>query len=185
MISSNDFRNGTTIEYDGSVWRVIEFMHVKPGKGSAFVRTKLKNVKTGAIRETTFRAGEKVPRARIETREMQYLYNDGENYTFMDTETYEQINIPRAQLEYELNFLKENMNCFIVQYQGEIIGIDLPNTVELEVIDTEPGIRGDTATGGSKSATVETGYTLQVPFFINVGDKVVIDTRSGEYVSRA
>ncbi|MDI9259893.1 elongation factor P [Alicyclobacillus sendaiensis] len=185
MISSNDFRNGTTIEYDGSVWRVIEFMHVKPGKGSAFVRTKLKNVKTGAIRETTFRAGEKVPRARIETREMQYLYNDGENYTFMDTETYEQINIPRAQLEYELNFLKENMNCFIVQYQGEIIGIDLPNTVELEVVDTEPGIRGDTATGGSKSATVETGYTLQVPFFINVGDKVVIDTRSGEYVSRA
>jgi len=185
MISSNDFRNGTTIEYDGSVWRVIEFMHVKPGKGSAFVRTKLKNVKTGAIRETTFRAGEKVPRARIETREMQYLYNDGENYTFMDTETYEQINIPRAQLEYELNFLKENMNCSIVQDQGEIIGIDLPNTVELEVIDTEPGIRGDTATGGSKSATVETGYTLQVPFFINVGDKVVIDTRSGEYVSRA
>ena len=185
MISSNDFRNGTTIEYDGSVWRVIEFMHVEPGKGSAFVRTKLKNVKTGAIRETTFRAGEKVPRARIETREMQYLYNDGENYTFMDTETYEQINIPRAQLEYELNFLKENMNCFIVQYQGEIIGIDLPNTVELEVVDTEPGIRGDTATGGSKSATVETGYTLQVPFFINVGDKVVIDTRSGEYVSRA
>ncbi|MBF8378722.1 elongation factor P [Alicyclobacillus mali] len=185
MISSNDFRNGTTIEYDGSVWRVIEFMHVKPGKGSAFVRTKLKNVKTGAIREMTFRAGEKVPRARIETREMQYLYNDGENYTFMDTETYEQINIPRAQLEYELNFLKENMNCFIVQYQGEIIGIDLPNTVELEVTDTEPGIRGDTATGGSKSATVETGYTLQVPFFINVGDKVVIDTRSGEYVSRA
>ncbi|WP_062306052.1 elongation factor P [Alicyclobacillus sendaiensis] len=185
MISSNDFRNGTTIEYDGSVWRVIEFMHVKPGKGSAFVRTKLKNVKTGAIRETTFRAGEKVPRARIETREMQYLYNDGENYTFMDTETYEQINIPRAQLEYELNFLKENMNCFIVQYQGEIIGIDLPNTVELEVVDTEPGIRGDTATGGSKSATVETGYTLQVPFFINVGDKIVIDTRSGEYVSRA
>ncbi|WP_008339116.1 elongation factor P [Alicyclobacillus fructus] len=185
MISSNDFRNGTTIEYDGSVWRVIEFMHVKPGKGSAFVRTKLKNVKTGAIRETTFRAGEKVPRARIETREMQYLYNDGENYTFMDTETYEQINIPRSQLEYELNFLKENMNCFVVQYQGEIIGIDLPNTVELEVTDTEPGIRGDTATGGSKSATVETGYTLQVPFFINVGDKVIIDTRSGEYVSRA
>ncbi|SIS63297.1 elongation factor P [Alicyclobacillus vulcanalis] len=185
MISSNDFRNGTTIEYDGSVWRVIEFMHVKPGKGSAFVRTKLKNVKTGAIREMTFRAGEKVPRAHIETREMQYLYNDGENYTFMDTETYEQINIPRAQLEYELNFLKENMNCFIIQYQGEIIGIDLPNTVELEVTETEPGIRGDTATGGSKSATVETGYTLQVPFFINVGDKIVIDTRSGEYVSRA
>ncbi|GMA55866.1 translation elongation factor P (EF-P) [Alicyclobacillus sacchari] len=185
MISSNDFRTGTTIEYDGAIWRVIEFMHVKPGKGAAFVRTKLKNVKTGAVKEQTFRAGEKVPRAHIETREMQYLYNDGENYTFMDTETYEQINISRAQLEYELNFLKENMNCYIVMHQGETIGIDLPNTVELEVVETEPGIRGDTATGGSKPATVETGYTLQVPFFVNVGDKLIIDTRSGEYVSRA
>lgn len=185
MISSNDFRTGTTIEYDGSIYRVIEFMHVKPGKGAAFVRTKLKNVKTGAVKEQTFRAGEKVARARIETREMQYLYNDGEMYTFMDTETYEQTNIPRSQLEYELNFLKENMNCYIVMYQGTTIGIDLPNSVTLEVTETEPGIRGDTATGGSKPATVETGYTLQVPFFVNVGDKLVIDTRSGQYVSRA
>jgi elongation factor P len=185
VISSNDFRTGTTIEVDSNIFRVIEFMHVKPGKGAAFVRTKLKNVKTGAVREQTFRAGEKVPRARIETREMQYLYNDGELYTFMDTETYEQLTIPKAQLDYELNFLKENMNCYVVLHEGTTIGIDLPNSVELEVISTEPGIKGDTASGGSKPATVETGYTLQVPFFVNEGDRLVIDTRSGAYVSRA
>jgi elongation factor P len=185
VISSNDFRTGTTIEVDNNIFRVIEFMHVKPGKGAAFVRTKLKNVKTGAVREQTFRAGEKVPRARIETREMQYLYNDGELYTFMDTETYEQLTIPRAQLDYELNFLKENMNCYIVLHDGQSIGIDLPNTVELVVTSTEPGIKGDTATGGSKPATMDTGYTLQVPFFVNEGDKLIIDTRSGAYVSRA
>ncbi|MBX6352914.1 MAG: elongation factor P [Thermoflavifilum sp.] len=185
MISSNDFRPGTTIEYDGQVYRVIEFMHVKPGKGAAFVRTKLKNVKTGAVKEQTFRAGEKVPRAHVETREMQYLYNDGDLYTFMDTETFEQIQIPRSQLEYETNFLKENMNCYVIMYQGAAIGVDLPNTVELTVVQTEPGIRGDTATGGSKPATVETGYTLQVPLFINEGDRIIIDTRSGNYVSRA
>jgi elongation factor P len=185
LISSNDFRPGTTIEYDGEIYRVIEFMHVKPGKGAAFVRTKLKNVKTGAVKEQTFRAGEKVPRARIETREMQYLYNDGDLYTFMDTETFDQINIPKAQLEYELNFLKENMNCYVVMHEGAAIGIDLPNTVELVVVSTEPGIRGDTATGGSKPATMETGYVLQVPLFINEGDKLIIDTRTGEYVSRA
>lgn len=185
MISSNDFRTGTTIEVDGGIFRVLEFMHVKPGKGAAFVRTKLKNVKTGAVREQTFRAGEKVPRARIETREMQYLYNDGDNYTFMDTESFEQLNIGKAQLEYELNFLKENMNCYIVLHEGQSIGLDLPNTVELKVVTTEPGIRGDTATGGTKPATVETGYTLQVPFFVNEGDSLIIDTRSGNYVSRA
>lgn len=185
MISSNDFRTGTTIEVDGNIWRVIEFMHVKPGKGAAFVRTKLKNVKTGAVREQTFRAGEKVARARIETREMQYLYSDGELYTFMDTESYEQIIINKSQLEYELNFLKENMNCYVVMHEGQAIGIDLPNTVELKVVETEPGIRGDTATGGTKPATVDTGYTLQVPFFINEGDVLLIDTRSGNYISRA
>jgi elongation factor P len=185
VISSNDFRPGTTIEYEGQVYRVIEFMHVKPGKGAAFVRTKLKNVKTGAVKEQTFRAGEKLPRAHVETREMQYLYNDGDLYTFMDLETFEQIQIPKSQLEYETNFLKENMNCYVVMYQGSAIGIDLPNTVELTVVSTEPGIRGDTATGGSKPATVETGYTLQVPLFINEGDRIIIDTRSGNYVSRA
>ncbi len=185
MISSNDFRTGTTIEYDGTIWRVIEFMHVKPGKGAAFVRTKLKNIRTGAVKETTFRAGEKVARARIENREMQYLYNDGENYTFMDSETFEQMNMSRDQLEYEINFLKENMNCIIVLYEGQAIGCDLPNTVTLEVAQTEPGIRGDTATGGSKPATLETGYTVSVPFFVNIGDKLIIDTRTGLYVSRA
>ncbi|WDL97016.1 elongation factor P [Alicyclobacillus sp. ALC3] len=185
MISSNDFRTGTTIEVDSQIFRVIEFMHVKPGKGAAFVRTKLKNVKTGAVREQTFRAGEKVPRARIETREMQYLYAESDMYTFMDTETFEQIQISKAQLEYELNFLKENMNCYIVMHDGASIGVDLPNTVELEVVSTEPGIKGDTATGGSKPATMETGYTLQVPLFINEGDRLLIDTRSGNYISRA
>ena len=185
MISSNDFRTGVTIEYDGQIWRVIEFMHVKPGKGAAFVRTKLKNIRTGAVKETTFRAGEKVGRARIENRGMQYLYNDGDNFTFMDTESFEQTMIGRDQLEYELNFLKENMNCIVVLYEGQPIGVELPNTVELTVAQTEPGIRGDTATGGSKPATMETGYTVQVPFFINIGDVLIIDTRSGLYVSRA
>ena len=185
MISSNDFRPGTTIEYDGSIWRVIEFMHVKPGKGAAFVRTKLKNIRTGAVKEMTFRAGEKVARARIENRQMQYLYNDGASYTFMDSETFEQMSIAREQLEYEINFLKENMNCIVVLYEGEAIGVDLPNTVELEVAETEPGIRGDTATGGSKPAKLETGYVVQVPFFINQGDRLIVDTRSGQYVSRA
>lgn len=185
MISSNDFRPGVTIEYDGGIWRVIEFLHVKPGKGAAFVRTKLKNVKTGAVKEMTFRAGEKVPRARIENREMQYLYTDGEMYTFMDTESYEQINIPASQLDYEIQFLKENMNCYVIIYEGAAIGVEIPNTVELEVVETDPGIRGDTATGGSKPAKLETGYVVQVPLFINVGDKLIIDTRSGEYVSRA
>lgn len=185
MISSNDFRTGTTIEYDGQIWRVMEFMHVKPGKGAAFVRTKLKNIRTGAVREMTFRAGEKMPRARIENRQMQYLYNDGDNFTFMDSETFEQMIISRDMLEYELNFLKENMNCVVVLYEGQAIGCDLPNTVELEVIETEPGIRGDTAQGGSKPAKLETGYTVQVPFFVNQGEKLIIDTRSGLYVSRA
>lgn len=185
MITSNDFRTGVTIEYDGQIWRVIEFMHVKPGKGAAFVRTKLKNIRTGAVKETTFRAGEKVARARIENRGMQYLYNDDDNFTFMDTETFEQTNIARDQLDYELNFLKENMNCVVVLYDGQPIGVELPNTVELVVAETEPGIRGDTATGGSKPATMETGYTVQVPFFINVGDVLIVDTRSGLYVSRA
>ncbi|MCI0183156.1 MAG: elongation factor P [Acidibacillus sp.] len=185
MISSNDFRTGVTIEYDGAIWRVIEFMHVKPGKGAAFVRTKLKNIRTGGVKEMTFRAGEKVARARIENRQMQYLYADGDNYTFMDTESFEQLSISHDQLEYELNFLKENMNCVVMLYDGAAIGVDLPNTVELEVVETEPGIRGDTATGGSKPAKMETGYSVQVPFFVNTGDHLIIDTRSGLYVSRA
>lgn len=185
MISVNDFRTGLTIELDGDVWQVLEFQHVKPGKGAAFVRSKLRNLRNGNIQERTFRAGEKVPRAHVETRQMQYLYESGGEYTFMDNETYEQISLPAERLEREVKFLKENMNVNIMIYQGETIGVQLPNTVELEVIETEPGIKGDTATGGSKSATLETGLVVQVPLFVNVGDRLIIDTRSGEYVSRA
>jgi elongation factor P len=185
MISSNDFRPGVTIEYDGGIWRVIEFLHVKPGKGAAFVRTKLKNIRTGAVKEQTFRAGEKVPRARIETRKMQYLYNDGEMYTFMDNETYEQLGVPASLMEDEIKYLLENMECHVMIYEGQAIGVELPNTVVLTVVETEPGIKGDTAQGGSKKAVMETGAVVNVPLFIEVGEKLIIDTRSGEYVSRA
>ncbi|KYH31372.1 elongation factor P [Neomoorella mulderi] len=185
MISTNDFRTGLTIEVDGEVYQVIEFMHVKPGKGSAFVRTKLKNRRTGAVIERTFRAGEKVNRAHIERREMQYLYNDGENYYFMDTETYEQLSLRKDQLDEAVKYLKDNMNIYVLLYQGETIGIELPNFVELKVVETEPGIKGDTATGGSKNAVLETGAVIQVPLFIEVGDVVRIDTRTGAYIERA
>jgi len=185
LISSNDFKTGLTIEVDGDLWQIIDFQHVKPGKGAAFVRSRLRNIRTGSVQERTFRAGEKIQRARVETKEMQYLYNSGTEYTFMDVVSYEQVNIPAEKLTREIKFLKENMNIYLVTYQEEIIGIQLPNTVILEVVETEPGIRGDTATGGSKPATLETGLIVQVPFFVNVGDKLIIDTRSGEYVSRA
>ncbi len=185
MISSNDFRTGLTIEVDGDIYTVIEFQHVKPGKGAAFVRTKLKNIRNGAVQEKTFRAGEKMARARIETKKMQYLYDSGDEYTFMDTETYDQINIPATRLTKERKYLLENMEVHIVSYQGEILGIDLPNTVVLEVVETEPGIKGDTATGATKAATFQTGLTIQVPLFINVGDKLIVDTRTEAYVSRA
>lgn len=185
MISVNDFRTGLTIELDGDVWQVVEFQHVKPGKGAAFVRSKLRNLRNGNIQEKTFRAGEKVAKALVETRQMQYLYESGGDYTFMDNETYDQITLSEERLKYELNFLQENMNVQIVTFKGETIGIQLPNTVVLEVVETEPGIKGDTATGGNKSAKLSTGFTVQVPLFINVGDKLVIDTRSGDYVSRA
>ncbi|GIN55754.1 elongation factor P [Lederbergia ruris] len=185
MISVNDFRTGLTIETDGGIWRVIDFQHVKPGKGAAFVRSKLRNLRTGAIQEKTFRAGEKVERAQIDNKTMQYLYANGDMHVFMDNETYEQIELPEAQIEYELQFLKENMEVHIIMYQGETLGVDLPNTVELEVTETEPGIKGDTASGGSKPATLETGLTVQVPFFVNSGDRLVINTADASYVSRA
>ncbi|WP_339062443.1 elongation factor P [Tepidibacillus marianensis] len=185
MISTNDFKTGLTIEVDGDIWTVVEFQHVKPGKGAAFVRSKLKNLRTGAAQEKTFRAGEKIARARIETKEMQYLYTSGDDYIFMDTDTYDQITIPVSRLERERKYLLENMNVYIVNYQGEIIGIDLPNTVVLQVVETEPGIKGDTATGATKSATLETGLKIQVPLFVNEGDKLIIDTRTEAYVQRA
>ncbi|MCM3716765.1 elongation factor P [Fictibacillus phosphorivorans] len=185
MISVNDFKTGLTIEVDGGIWQVLEFQHVKPGKGAAFVRSKLRNLRTGGIQEKTFRGGEKVSKAHIENRKMQYLYASGDTHTFMDNETYEQIELPASQIQYELKYLLENMTVHIMTYQGETLGVELPNTVELVVTETEPGIKGDTASGGTKPATLETGLTVQVPFFVNEGDKLVIDTRNGAYVSRA
>ncbi|WP_027417584.1 elongation factor P [Aneurinibacillus terranovensis] len=185
MISVNDLRPGVTIETDGDIYSVIEFQHVKPGKGAAFVRTKLRNLRSGAIKETTFRAGEKVSKALIETKEMQYLYASGDEHVFMDTSTYDQITLPTSRIEHELKFLLENMNVSIVTFEGEILGVQVPNNVTLEVVETEPGIKGDTASGGTKPATLQTGLVVQVPFFINVGDKLIIDTRNEAYVSRA
>lgn len=185
MISSNDFRNGTTIELDGDVFTVVEFQHVKPGKGSAFVRVKLKNVRTGAVFERTFNAGEKVPKAKIESREMQYLYVTGEDYTFMDMETYDQVTLSAAALGDALHFLKENMVIDVEFHHNAVIGVDLPNSVELKVIETDPGLKGDTAAGGTKPAKVETGYVVKVPLFINEGDVLLVDTRTGNYLSRA
>ncbi|WP_178195510.1 elongation factor P [Ligilactobacillus sp. Marseille-Q7487] len=185
MISVNDFKNGLTIEVDGELWRVVEFQHVKPGKGSAFVRSKLKNLRNGAVQEKTFRAGEKVAQAQIDRKKMQYLYADGNNYIFMDTETYEQLELPGERIENELKFMKENMIISIIMFGAETLGVELPNTVDLEVSETEPGIKGDTASGGSKPATMETGLVVQVPFFVNVGDVLTINTADGTYISRA
>ncbi|WP_246944580.1 elongation factor P [Bacillus pinisoli] len=185
MISVNDFRTGLTIEVDGGIWRVLDFQHVKPGKGAAFVRSKLRNLRTGAIQEKTFRGGEKVAKAQIENRTMQYLYASGDQHVFMDTQSYEQTELPANSIEHELKFLKENMNVSIQTYQGETIGVELPNTVELKVVETEPGIKGDTASGGTKPATLETGLTVQVPFFINEGDVLIINTEESKYISRA
>ncbi len=184
MVSVNDFKTGLTIEVDGGIWRVIDFQHVKPGKGAAFVRSKLRNLRTGAIQEKTFRAGEKVAKAQIDNRRMQYLYASGDQHVFMDNESYEQIEIPSTAIEYELKFLQENMEVSIMMYHGETLGVELPNTVLLEVTETEPGIKGDTASGGTKPATLETGLTVQVPFFINQGDKLIINTTDSSYVSR-
>ncbi|GHV97244.1 elongation factor P 2 [Lactobacillus nasalidis] len=185
MISVNEFKNGLTIEYNNDLWRIVEFQHVKPGKGSAFVRSKLKSLRTGAVQEYTFRSTAKVETADIQTRQMQYLYNDGSSYVFMDTATYEQLEVPNAQIDQEAKYLKENMVVNIISHNGETLGLDLPNTVDLEVVETEPGIRGDTSSGGGKPATMETGLVVTVPFFINVGDVLTINTSDGSYVSRS
>ena len=185
MISVNEFKNGLTIEVDGELWRVVEFQHVKPGKGSAFVRSKLKNLRTGAVQEKTFRAGEKVNQAQIDRKKMQYLYADGDNYVFMDTNTYEQLELPGSQIEEELKYMKENMVVSIIMFGTETLGVELPNTVDLEVKETEPGIKGDTSSGGSKPATLETGLVVQVPFFVSEGDVLTINTSDGTYISRA
>ncbi len=185
MISVNDFKTGLTIEVDNGIWKVIEFQHVKPGKGAAFVRSKLRNLRNGAIQEKTFRAGEKVSKAQIDNRKMQYLYADGNDHVFMDNSSFEQIIIPADNLQEELKYLLANMEVSIQMYEGETIGVELPKTVTLEVTETEPGIKGDTASGATKTATIETGVDLQVPLFVNQGDKLVINTEDGSYVSRA
>lgn len=185
MVSTNDFRTGLTIEIDGEVHQVVDFQHVKPGKGAAFVRSKLRNMKTGYVHERTFRAGEKVPTARVEYKEMQYLYKTGTDYYVMDTSTYEQTMLPESAIGDGVKFLKENMVINVAMYEGSPIGVQLPNFVELEVTETAPSFKGDTATGGGKPAVLETGATVQVPFFVNVGDKIRVDTRTGDYLERA
>ncbi|UJL44820.1 elongation factor P [Virgibacillus sp. NKC19-16] len=185
MISVNDFKTGLTIEVDNDIWQVMEFQHVKPGKGAAFVRSKLRNLRSGNIQEKTFRGGEKVSKAHIENSKMQYLYASGDTHAFMDTNTYEQVELQTSDIEDELKFMKENMEVQVITYEGEILGVELPKNVELEVTETEPGIKGDTASGGSKPATLETGHIVQVPFFVNQGEVLVISTTDGKYVSRA
>jgi elongation factor P len=184
LISTSDFRTGLTIEIEGEIYSIVDFQHVKPGKGAAFVRTRLKNIRSGAVTERTFRAGEKLERAMMERRPMQFLYTTGDDYYFMDTESFEQLAINRERLGNDVKYLKENMDIAVVLYQEQVIGTELPHAVELMVTETEPGIKGDTASGGSKPATLETGLVVQVPFFINAGDVLRIDTRSGEYIER-
>ena len=184
MISSNDFRTGVTVELDGSVWRVVEFLHVKPGKGSAFVRTKLKNVQTGNTVERTFRAGETVPQANIEKRTMQHTYKDGDEYVFMDMETYEETRMNGENLGDRTSFLKEEMEVNVLFWDDRVLEIELPTSVVLEITDTDPGVKGDTATGGTKPATVETGAQVMVPLFISIGEKIKVDTRDGSYLGR-
>jgi len=184
MISVNDLKTGLTLEIEGKLWSVVEFLHVKPGKGAAFVRTKLKNVETGQVVEKTFRAGEKVAKAMLDRREMQYLYKEGTDLIMMDLESYEQLPVPADSVGDGIKYLKENMNVQILMHDSKIIGIDLPNFVELAVIDTPPAEKGNTAQGGSKPATLEGGAIVNVPFFIQVGDVLKIDTRTNEFLSR-
>lgn len=185
MIDTSDFKTGLTIELDGEPCKIVDFQHVKPGKGAAFVRTKIKNLKTGASIERTFRPGEKFQEAVMERKQMQYLYYDGETYVFMDNNTYEQSNLTEMQLAGGEKFLKENMDCLVTSFKGEVMEVELPNTVELKVIETEPGIKGSTASGGTKPATLETGAVVNVPFFVNVDDVLRVDTRTGAYIERA
>ena len=184
MISAGDFKNGITVEIDGNIYQILEFQHVKPGKGAAFVRTKLKNIINGGVVEKTFRPTEKFPTARIDRVEMQYLYNDGDLYYFMDVETYEQIAVSKEDVGDSLKFVKENEEVKICSYKGNVFAIEPPLNVELEITETEPGFKGDTATGATKPAVVETGATVYVPLFVEQGDKIKIDTRTGDYLSR-
>ncbi|MFA5577004.1 MAG: elongation factor P [Tissierellaceae bacterium] len=184
MISAGDFRKGITFEMEGDVYQIVDFQHVKPGKGAAFVRAKIRSVMSGSTKDVTFNPSERFPRAQIETKEMQYLYNDGELFYFMDTESYEQLPLDRAAVEEAMVYLKENDNATIRFFKGRAFEVQAPNFVELEVTETEPGVKGDTATGATKPATMETGAIINVPLFVNIGDMVKIDTRTGEYLSR-
>ena len=185
MVTAGDFRNGVTFEMDGNVYSIIEFQHVKPGKGAAFVRTKIRNVISGAVTEKTFNPNDKYPTAFIERKDMEYLYNDGDLYYFMDSETYEQLPISPNVLGDNFRFVKENMVCKVLSYKGNVFGIEPPNFVELQVTETEPGVKGDTATNVTKPATLETGAEIKVPIFINEGEMIRVDTRNGEYMERA
>ena len=184
MVSAGDFRNGVTLEMDGNIYQIIELQHVKPGKGAAFVRTKLKNIINGGVVEKTFRPTEKFPTARIDRVEMQYLYNDGDLYYFMNTENYDQIALNNETIGDALKFVKENEMVKVCSHNGNVFAVEAPLFVELEVTETEPGFKGDTATGATKPATVETGAVVYVPLFVETGDKLKIDTRTGEYLSR-
>ena len=184
MISAGDFRTGVTIELEGKVYQIIEFQHVKPGKGAAFVRTKLKNIKNGGVVEKTFRPTEKCPQAHIDRKDMQYLYNDGDLYYFMDVENYEQIALSTDDIGDALKFVKENEMVKVCSHKGSVFAVEPPLFVELEITETEPGFKGDTATGATKPATVETGATVYVPLFVEQNDVIKIDTRTGEYLSR-
>jgi len=185
LIDTSDFRNGLSIIQDNDIYTIIEFQHVKPGKGGAFVRTKLRNVRTGAVIDKTFRAGERMEQARLERRPMQFLYRQDDEYFLMDNNTFEQVSVPRSAFGDPVKYLKDGMEVTVVDHNGQIIGAEVPFFVELEVAMTDPGVRGDTASGGSKPATLETGAVIQVPFFINVGDRVKVDTRTDTYLERA
>jgi elongation factor P len=185
MVVAGDFRNGVTFEMDGQVFQIVEFQHVKPGKGAAFVRTKIKNVLTGSTIERTFNPSDKFEKAQIIRRDMEYLYNDGDLAYFMDTENYEQLPINLSTISDSLVYVKENTVCKVLSYKGNVFGVEPPMFVELEITDTEPGFKGDTATGANKPATVETGAQVKVPLFVNQGDRIRIDTRTGEYLERA
>jgi elongation factor P len=184
MISSNDFRPGVTIVLDGSVWRVVEFLHVKPGKGSAFVRTKLKNAQNGNVIEKTFRAGESLPQANLEKRTMQHTYKEGDQFVFMDMETYEENNLSAAQIGDRVKYISEGMEVNVVTWGTQVLEVELPNSVVLEVIETDPGVKGDTATGGTKPAIVSTGAQVMVPLFISIGERIKVDTRTDSYQGR-
>jgi elongation factor P len=184
MISSNDFRPGVSIVLDGSVWRVIEFLHVKPGKGSAFVRTKLKNVQSGNVMEKTFRAGETLPQATLEKSTMQHTYKEGDEFVFMDMESYEEGRLTAAQIGDRVKYLKEGMEAEVIRWGEQVLGVELPKSVVLEIVQTDPGLKGDTATGGSKPATLETGAVVMVPLFISQGERIRVDTQEDKYISR-